>query len=145
MYIVTNLNFVQVAKSRTSYFSETKKIRWSWNSKTLATWCKELTHLKRPWCREWLKAGGEGDNRGWDGWMSSLTQWTWVWASPQVGDGHAREAWHAAVHGIAKNQTRLNDWTELNLYTVKFTCLKYDWMVFHRLQCWDTPLLNLLN
>ena len=48
---------------------------------TLATWCKELTHWKRPWCWERLKAGGEGNNRGWDGWMASPTQWTWVWAS----------------------------------------------------------------
>ena len=54
---------------------------WSWNSNTLATWCKELTHWKRPWCQERLKAGGEGDNRGWDGWMASPTQWTRVWAS----------------------------------------------------------------
>ena len=45
---------------------------------TLATWCKELTHLKRPWCWGRLKAGGEGDDRVWDGWMASLTQWTWV-------------------------------------------------------------------
>ena len=52
---------------------------WSWNSNTLATWYEELTHLKRPWCLERLKVGGEGDNRGWDGWMASLTQWTWVW------------------------------------------------------------------
>ena len=52
---------------------------WRWNSNTLATWCKELTHLKRPWCWERLRAGGEGDDRGWDGWMASLTQWTWVW------------------------------------------------------------------
>ena len=48
------------------------------NSNNLATWCKELTHQKRPWCWERLKAGGEGDDRGWDGWMASLTQWTWV-------------------------------------------------------------------
>ena len=48
---------------------------------TLATWCKEPTHLKKPWCRQRLKAGGEGDSRGWDGWMASLTQWTWVWAT----------------------------------------------------------------
>ena len=41
---------------------------WSWNSNILATWCEELTHLKRPWCWERLKAGGEGDGRGWDGW-----------------------------------------------------------------------------
>ena len=51
---------------------------WSWNSNTLGTWCKELTYWKRPWCWERLKAGGEGDDRGWDGWMASLTQWTWV-------------------------------------------------------------------
>ena len=54
---------------------------WSWNSNTLVTWCKELTHLKRPWCWERLKARGEGDDRGWDGWMASLTRWTWVWVS----------------------------------------------------------------
>ena len=54
---------------------------WSWNSNTLATWCEELTHLKRPWCWERLRAGGEGSNRGWDGWMASPTQWPWVWAN----------------------------------------------------------------
>ena len=53
----------------------------NWNSSTLATSCEELTHWKRPWCWEGLGAGGEGDHRGWDGWMASLTQWTWVWAS----------------------------------------------------------------
>ena len=52
---------------------------WSWNSNPLATWCEELTHLKRPWCWERLRAGREGDDRGWDGWMASPTQWTWVW------------------------------------------------------------------
>ena len=54
---------------------------WSWSSNTLATWCEELFHWKRPWCWERLKAGGKGDDRGWDGWMASPTQWTWVWAS----------------------------------------------------------------
>ena len=52
---------------------------WSWSSNTLATWYEELTHLKRPWCWERFKAGGEGDDRGWDGWMASSTQWAWVW------------------------------------------------------------------
>ena len=42
---------------------------------------KKLTHLKRPWCWEKLRAGGEGDSRGWDGWMASLTQWSWVWVN----------------------------------------------------------------
>ena len=52
---------------------------WSWNSNTLTTSCEELTHWKRPLCWVWLGAGGEGDDRGWDGWMASPTQWTWVW------------------------------------------------------------------
>ena len=42
-------------------------------------WCEELTHWKTPRCWERLKEGGEGDDRGWDGWMASLTRWTWVW------------------------------------------------------------------
>ena len=54
---------------------------WSWNSNTLATWWEELTHLKRPWCRERLRAGRESGDRGWDDWMASLTQWTWLWAN----------------------------------------------------------------
>ena len=53
---------------------------WSWNSNTLATWGEELTHLKRPWCWERLRTG-EGDDRGWDGWMASPTQWRWVWVN----------------------------------------------------------------
>ena len=48
---------------------------------SLATWWEELTHWKRPWCWERLKVGGEGDDRGWDGWRASPTQWTQVWAS----------------------------------------------------------------
>ena len=55
---------------------------WSWNSNILATWCEELTHLKRPWCWERLNVWGEGDDRGWDGWMALLTQWTWAWVKP---------------------------------------------------------------
>ena len=50
-------------------------------SNPLATWCEELIHLKRPWCWERLKAGGEGDDRGWNGWMASPTQWIWVWVN----------------------------------------------------------------
>ena len=51
------------------------------NSSTLATSCEVLTHCKRLCCWEGLQAGGEGDDRGWDGWMASLTRWTWVWAN----------------------------------------------------------------
>ena len=53
----------------------------SWSTNTLATWCEEQAHWKRPWYWERLKAGGEGDDRGWDGGMASLILWTWAWAS----------------------------------------------------------------
>ena len=56
---------------------------WSWISSTLVTWCEELTHWKRPWCWERLKME-EGDNSGWDGWMASPTQWTWVWVNSGI-------------------------------------------------------------
>ena len=84
---------------------------WSWNSNTLATWCEELSHLKRPWCWERLKAGGEGDDRGWDGWIASLTQWTWVW----VNSG---SWWWTGRPGMLQSmgsQRVTHDWvTELN-------------------------------
>ena len=82
---------------------------WSWNSNTLATWCKELTQWKRPWCWERLKVGREGDDRGWDDWMASLTQWTWVWVSFWSW-WWAGKPWGCRVrHDWA---TKLN-WTEL--------------------------------
>ena len=87
---------------------------------TLATWCEELTHWKRPWCWERLKAGGEGDDRGWDGWMASLTQCTWVWANSIQQMVKDREAWHAEVHGVAKSQTLLSNWTT--------TTTEYNWI-----------------
>ena len=54
---------------------------WTRNSNILATWCEELTHLKRLWCWERFRAGGEGDDREWDGWMASPSQWTWDWVN----------------------------------------------------------------
>ena len=75
--------------------------------------CEELTHWKRPWCWEGLGTGGEGDNRGWDGWMASPTRCT-----RSLGELRElvmdREARRATIHGVAKNQTWLSDWTELN-------------------------------
>ena len=82
---------------------------WNWNSSTLATSCEELTHWKRLRCWEGLRAGGEGDKRGWDGWMTSLTRWTWVWVN-------SRSWWwigRPAIHGVAKSRTRLSDWSDL--------------------------------
>ena len=85
---------------------------WSWNSNTLATSCEELTHWKRLWFWEGLGAGGEGDDRGWDGWMASQTRWTWVW----VNSGSWW--WTGRPGGLrftgSQSRTRLSDWTELN-------------------------------
>ena len=72
----------------------------------------EMTYWKRLWYWERLKAGGEGGNRGWDGWMVSSIQWTWVWANWEIVKD--REAWWAAVHGVAKSWTQLSNWTTLN-------------------------------
>ena len=81
------------------------------NSNTLATWCEELTHLQRPWCWERLMAGGEGDDRGWDGWMASPTQWTWVW----VNSGSWWWTERPGVLWFMGSQRVGHDWaTELN-------------------------------
>ena len=77
----------------------------------LATWCKELTHLKRPWCWERLKVGGEGDGRGWDGWMASLTQWTWIWASSGSWWSTGKPG---VLQSIRSQRVRHNWVTELN-------------------------------
>ena len=84
---------------------------WSWNSSTLATSCEELTHWKRPWCWEWLKMGGEGDDRGWDGWMASPTKWAWVW----VNSGNLWWTGRPGALRFMGSQRVGHDWaTELN-------------------------------
>ena len=84
---------------------------WNWSSNTLAIWCKESTHWKRPWSWERLLARGEGGDRGWDGWMASPTQLIWVSKFQKMVKD--REAWHATVPGVAKSSTQLSNWTTL--------------------------------
>ena len=87
---------------------------------------KKLTLWEIPWCWERLRAGREGDDRGWDGWMASWTWWKWVWAS-------SRSWWWTGKPGVLQSmgsqcQTRLNDWTVLteligsNVYFIRETC-----------------------
>ena len=77
----------------------------------MTTSWEELTHWKRPWCWEGLGAGGEGDDRGWDGWMASPTRWTWVWVN-------SRSWWWTGRPGVLRfmgSQRVGHDWvTELN-------------------------------
>ena len=81
-----------------------------WEIITLATWCKDLTHRKRPCCWERLRAGGGGDDRGWDGWMASPTPWAWVWAN-------SGRQWRTGKPGVLQSTgsqrvaPRLRDWT----------------------------------
>ena len=85
---------------------------WSWNSNILATWCEELTHLKRSWHWERLRAGGEGDIREWDDWMASLTKWTRVWVNSGIWQRTGRPG--VLLFMGSQSRTLLSDWTDLN-------------------------------
>ena len=89
---------------------------WSWNSNTLATWCEELAHMKKPWCWERLRAGGEGDYRGWDGWMASPTQWTRVWVDSGSWwwTGRPGVLQFMGFQRIGHNWATKLNWTELS-------------------------------
>ena len=98
---------------------------WSWNSNTLGIWCKELTHWKRPWCWQRLKAGGEREDRGWDGWMASPTWWTWVWVNSRSSDGQ----WSLVCCSPWGSRRVRHDWaTDLNW--TEFTELTNSWIPY---------------
>ena len=98
---------------------------WSLNSNTSAR--------KRPWYWERFRAGGEGDNRGWDGWMASPSQWTWVW----VNSG---SWWWTGRPGVlqfmeSQSWTWLSDRTELNWTEVgtQYTGIQYsEWLTIFK-------------
>ena len=79
-------------KLKLQYFGHLMR-RTDWLEKTLMLWR--------------LKAGGDGDDRGWGGWMASPTRWTWVWVS-------SMSWWWTGEPGVTKCRTWLSDWTELN-------------------------------
>ena len=108
---------------------------WSQNSNTLATWCEELAHWKRPWCCERLKAG-EGDDRKCESWMTSPTQWAWVWAS-------SRSRWRTGKPGMLQSMGSQRvgyDWvTELNLF---FLLLLLNNPLYHRNNTYKHAYIN---
>ena len=81
---------------------------WCWSSNTLATWFKKVTHCKRPWCRERLKAKGERGDGGWDGYITNSMHTNLSKLSEILKD---MEAWYPTVHGVANSQTWLGYWT----------------------------------
>ena len=109
-------------------FIDWKDWCWSWSSNTLM-WkavksCEELTHWKRPWCWERLRAGGEGGNRGWDGWIASLTQWTWVGAN-------SRRWWRTGKLGVLQSMWLLrvrHHWVTKRVGHHWVTKLNWTWL-----------------
>ena len=99
----------------------------SWNANTLATWYEDMAHWKWLWCWERLKVG-EGDNRGWDDWMASLTQWAWVWLN-------FRSCWWTGRPGMLHSMGSQKvgyDWvTEL-----KWTDQSWNFQLCHQLALW---------
>ena len=101
---------------------------WDWFSLGYwqgATWCEELTHLKRPWCWERLRAGGEGGDRGWDGWMALPTQWRWVCVTPGVGD---RQGGLACCGPWGSKESDMTEWLNWTDTTVRYRVRSKVWM-----------------
>ena len=102
----------------------------------LATSCEELTHWKRLWCWEGLGAGGEGDDRGWDGWMVSLTRWTWVWVN-------SRSWWWTGRPGMlrfmgSQSRTRPSDWSDLIWPLFNSQILFFLYFKLERINLWTS-------
>ena len=95
---------------------------WSWNFNALATWWEKPSHLKRPWCWERLRAGGQGDDREWDGWMVSPPQWTWVCINSGVHDGQGGLACCSPWGHKKSDTTERLTWTKL--------WVKQDWQIY---------------
>ena len=109
-----------LAKGKSALNTHWKNWCWSSSSNILANWCEDLTHSKKLWYWERLKARGEGTTEDeMVGWYHQVNGHKF---EQTPGDGEDREAWCAIVHEVAKSWTVLSDWTELN-WTQESPCL----------------------
>ena len=98
-----------------------------------------IIHWKRPWCWERLRAGGEEDDRGWDGWRASLTQWVWVWANsrrwwrirrpsmlPSTGSQKVRHDWEIEqqMYNVYDISGTLDYFADVELWVFSFLMLR---------------------
>ena len=108
---------------------------WFWSSNTLATWCEQLTHWKRSWCRDRLKAEGEEAYRGWDGWMGSLIQWTLTWAN-------SGKWWGTGKPGVPRGHKELDTTWWLNKKFFWWVWLKF---LFCQFYLFKDPALGFID
>ena len=103
-------------------------------------WSK-LTHWERLWCWEGLGAGGKGGNRGWDGWMASPTQWTWVWVDSErwCWTGRPGVLQFMVSQRVGHDWVTEMNWTELNIPV--FQCNNSHFIFFYtKINVWSTPV-----
>ena len=93
---------------------------WSWSSNTLASWCELTVSLKRTLMLGKIEGRRKGDNREWDGWMASLTQWTWVWANLGAGDGRGSLVYCSPWGCKELDTTEWLNWTVFSLHIFLF-------------------------
>ena len=117
---------------------------------TLILWPPELKNCKRPWCWERLQAVREAGDRGWDGWMASLTQWTWVWVGSRNWWWTGRLGIVQLVHGVTKIWTQLSHWTDyvikqmLSIYSSYINVMPIEKQVFIPPPSAHSPTSNIL-
>ena len=92
----------------------------------------KITHLKTPWCWERLKAGGKGDDRGWDDWMASPTQWAWVWVYSWSWWWTGGLVCYSPWGRKESDMTECLKWTELIAFQLNFE--KQDESIFIKLE-----------
>ena len=106
---------------------------------TLATWCKELNHWKRSWCWERLRVGGEGSDKGWDGWMASSTEWTEFEQTPR--DSERQGSLVCCRLWVSKSWTQVSHSTTTCKFRTFVFDLAFAWNVFLPKRCKIFPSL----